>query len=94
MKPDRIAGEIYAPPIRFKRAVAKSFGAATFTSTETSSLKEADWPDVAYRIYLRFWSGERDIQGPVDLRKVNSPRARRKRERKRERENLVDDPMK
>jgi len=31
----RIAGEIYAPPIKFKRAW--SFGAATFTSTETSS---------------------------------------------------------
>lgn len=30
-----IAGEIYAPAIKFKRA--KSFGAATFTSIETSS---------------------------------------------------------
>lgn len=79
---DRIAGEIYAPPIRFKRG--QSFGAEPRLRAPKPVLEEAGWPDVvAYRIPTVLVRGA-GPEGLVDLRKVISPRARRKRKRERE----------
>lgn len=84
---DGIAGEIYAPPIKLKQRVLVQ----PRLRASKPVLEEAG-RRTSSRSYLRFWSGERIRagQGPVDLKEVIPPRARRKRkERPREREREI-----
>ncbi|EFN61183.1 hypothetical protein EAG_12742 [Camponotus floridanus] len=69
---DRIAGEIYAPSIRFKRAGKEFWCRATFTSTKTSSRggRLAGRRRDTYRIPTVLVRGA-GPEGPVDLRKYS-----------------------
>lgn len=98
---DRIAGEIYAPPIRFKRA--KEFRCSYVYEHRNQFLEEAEHRQAgrqtggrtSSRRYLH--SSGPDKRAPMDLRKVIPPCGHvgkgRETETEREKESLVDDSM-